>query len=201
MPVVATTIDSSIDEVLLRKKWTRVELELVEGVFPDADFELVEGELIDRRMGKNPPHSFALRCVLVALEKIFDPFRLQHEIVIDVAPQDYPTSRPEPDIVALNKPISAIRNRRANAADIELVVEIADTTLGFDLRTKRDLYARAGIPEYWVLDIQGRRLYVHRNIENGRYALTLEYSESERVEPLAAPGREFIIGSAFPSGE
>jgi Uma2 family endonuclease len=81
---------------------------------------------------------------------------------------------------------------------LRLVVEVADSTLGFDLRTKAALYARAGIAEYWVLDIAGRRMIVHRNPQAGTYVSVAAYNEDESVAPLAAPDSCFRIRDTFP---
>jgi Uma2 family endonuclease len=80
---------------------------------------------------------------------------------------------------------------------LHLVVEVADTTLSFDLTTKAALYARAGIVEYWVLDVPGRRLIVHRHPQLGKYTTILIYSEQESVAPLAAPQAMFKVADAF----
>lgn len=81
--------------------------------------------------------------------------------------------------------------------EIRLVVEISSTSLAFDLTRKADLYARAGIADYWVLDLAGRRLIVHRQPEGGRYTQVIAYSEHEAVAPLAAPGSLFTPSQAF----
>jgi Uma2 family endonuclease len=77
-------------------------------------------------------------------------------------------------------------------------VEIADTTLGFDLKTKGRLYARAGIVEYWVLDLAGRRMIVHRDPHNGEYQSVAAYAEDEIVAPLAAPDAHLCVRTVLP---
>ncbi len=84
------------------------------------------------------------------------------------------------------------------ASDIALVVEIADSSLTLDLTIKAQLYARSGVSDYWVLDVNGRRLMVHREPEAGRYKSVTAYSDQEEVEPLAAQGFVFPVASAFP---
>ena len=54
--------------------------------------------------------------------------------------------------------------------DIYWLVEIADTTLTYDLGTKRKLYAQAGIQEYWVIDVTVRQLTVFRDLQHGEYS-------------------------------
>ena len=79
------------------------------------------------------------------------------------------------------------------------MVELADTTLSFDLAVKAALYARAGIVEYWVLDLAGRRLVVHRDPRDGRYGSVTAYSEQEGAAPVLAPDAVFEARDAFPA--
>jgi len=67
------------------------------------------------------------------------------------------------------------------------------------LSKKADLYARAGIPDYWVFDINNRRLIVHRQPVEGKYTSIVEYREDESVAPLAAPESQFRVATAFAS--
>jgi len=68
-----------------------------------------------------------------------------------------------------------------------LLVEVADSSLNFDTNEKRLLYARAGIREYWVVDINGRRLLTYRDPQGGDYATHQALGPSDTVVPLAAP--------------
>jgi hypothetical protein len=81
--------------------------------------------------------------------------------------------------------------------DLELVVKVADTKLHFTLTTKVPLYARAGIADYWVLDIAGRRMIVHREPCEGRDSSIVVYGIDESVA-LTAPESLLKIGEAFP---
>jgi Uma2 family endonuclease len=76
---------------------------------------------------------------------------------------------------------------------VALLVEVSDSTVKFDLSTKAALYARAGIVEYWVVDLKGRSLIVHREPVAGVYKSVVGYSNEERVTPLAAPGQEIPV--------
>jgi Uma2 family endonuclease len=97
----------------------------------------------------------------------------------------------------LNRHVSTLR-RNARPEDILLAVEVADTTLGFDLTTKAALYARAGIPEYWVLDVNGRRMIVHRDPQDGRFRSVIAYTSDERISLLAAPAASLLIADVLP---
>jgi Uma2 family endonuclease len=83
-------------------------------------------------------------------------------------------------------------------ADMCLSVEVADTTLWRDLDTKAVIYGGAGIPKYWVLDINGRRLFVHRQPNSTAYADIQEYDETQTVATLAAPNNPIRVTDLFP---
>jgi Uma2 family endonuclease len=186
MPVALTEPITQVEA--LRKTWTRDECEaLVQaGLIDPERYELIEGELIFK-MPKRLPHTLALFLLVNWLRSVFgDAFILQ-EPGIDVAPEDIPTSEPEPDAIVLAIPVIELRAPSVRPSDIRLVAEVSNTTLGFDLTRKAALYARALIPEYWVLDINGRRLIVHRDPSEGRYQSAIAYAEDEAVSPLADP--------------
>jgi Uma2 family endonuclease len=182
-----------------RKLWTRSECLAIEatGVWGQQKLELVEGELISK-MGKKRPHTNALIFVLAWLVRVFGEQYVNPETPIDVAPEDNPASEPEPDLVVLAKPSREFGSANPRPGDLRLVVEISDSTLGFDLTTKAGLYARAGIVEYWVVDVVARRLVVHRDPGKGLYQSVTVYNDRESVSPLAAPGSEFRVGEALP---
>ena len=124
---------------------------------------------------------------------------VNQEAPIDVAPEDNPTNEPVPDVIVLKRELSHFLSGNPRPEDLRLVAEIADSSLNFDLTTKAALYARAGIAEYWVLDVARRRLLVHRDVKASAYASIIAYSEHESVAPLASPQVEFRVVDAFPS--
>lgn len=166
------------------------------GLFDQQHFELVEGELIDK-MGKNGPHVTTLALIALWLRQAFGDLFVLTEAPVDVAPEDNPTSEPEPDAIALRRELANYVSASIRPEDLRLVVEVSGSTLPFDLTTKADLYARAAIVEYWVLDIVSRRLVVHRNPIDGKYESVVVYGERERIAPLAAPHAEFCPADAF----
>ncbi len=90
-------------------------------------------------------------------------------------------SLPEPDLSVRTELIAGLGKRHPRGDEIVLAVEVADTSLRIDLTIKRDLYARAGVPEYWVLNLKGRKLVVHRNLKKGAYATTTRLTSRESV--------------------
>ena len=184
-----------------RKLWTRAECSTLEaaGLLDGQHLELIEGDLINK-MGKKRPHVSALGFLTAWAIRVFGEGLVNTEAPIDVGPEDYPTNEPEPDLIVLNgEPKNFVSGGNPRPADLRLVVEVADTSLQFDLTTKAALYARAGIVEYWVLDVAGRRLIVHRDPQQGGYSSIVEFTAQESVAPLAAPQANFRVAAAFPA--
>lgn len=181
-----------------RKRWTREEVQFFEdsGIFEYNRYELIEGELIEK-MPQKRSHINGAHALMLWIASVFGLERLQTGAPIDVRPEDNPTSCPEPDLVVLSKPVREFRDANPGPADIVLAVEVSYSTVAFDLRTKGALYARAGIADYWVLDIPRRKLIVLREPLEGAYISVVEYSEGESVAPLAAPDSAFPVTLAF----
>jgi Uma2 family endonuclease len=181
-----------------RKRWTRVECEALEstGIWNAEKLELIEGDLIDRR-SKNRPHVNTMMLVMEWLIGVFGIRYITPEAPVDVAPEDNPTNEPQPDLTVLAQPRSAYGSENPKPGDIRLLVEVSDTTLAFDLGLKARIYARAGICEYWVVDIVGKRIYVHRSPQGGVYRDIASYGADESVKPLCAPGTTFAVKDAF----
>ncbi|SPF55496.1 conserved hypothetical protein [Candidatus Sulfopaludibacter sp. SbA4] len=197
MPTTFIELPANLDS--RRKRWTRSEYdELYASALLDGQrLELVEGDLIDK-MGKKRPHVISLNLLQGWLIQVFGVRRVNPGASIDVAPEDNPSNEPEPDLIVLKRDLSDFTKENPGPEDLELVVEVADFTLWFDLTTKAALYARAGIVEYWVPDVAGRRLIVHRDPQAGKYASVAAYSEEESVAPLAAPESLLQVRDAFP---
>jgi Uma2 family endonuclease len=164
------------------------------GLFDQERVELIDGEPISK-MGKKRPHVNAGTLLFGWLIQVFGIPLVNSETPIDVAPEDIPTNEPAPDMIVLKSEFRSTPQPK----DLQLVVEVADTSLTFDLTVKAALYARAGIVEYWVLDVSGRRLVVHRDPRDGRYRSIADFSGQESVAPLAAPDSAFRVGDAFPT--
>jgi Uma2 family endonuclease len=181
-----------------RKRWTREECAplAAAGLFEIERLELIDGELISK-MGKNRPHAIAAKLIHKWLDDTFGWRFVDSEVPIDVSPNENPRNEPVPDLIVLKQEFSTFRSGNPQPQDLHLVVEISDSTLPFDLSTKAALYARAGIVEYWVLDINGRCLFVHRDPSSGKYASVTSYGEVEALAPLSAPGSEFRVGQAL----
>ena len=193
---VEPLVDTSVGP--RRKTWTREEVAALakSGELNVERLELVEGELIDR-MGKNRPHIKVQQRIMKALFAIFGLDRVSQESSVEVALSDRVVNEPIPDLVVTEQDIEFF-DKAPLPGDVDLVVEVSDTTVRYDLTTKAKLYARAGIIEYWVADLNNRTLIIHRQPEQGRYTSVSAYSAEESVSPLAAPEHSILVGSLFP---
>ncbi len=182
-----------------RKSWTRDECVALEvsGLLDQHKYELVLGELVNK-MGKRRPHVITMALVKYWLEDTFGREFVNGEAPIDVAAGENATNEPEPDIIVLGRALTLFA-ANPQPSEIRLVVEISDSTLHYDLNVKGPLYARAGIVEFWVVDIQGKRVIVHREPVDGNYSSVVAYACGESINLLAAPQAAFPVTSAFPS--
>ncbi|MBL8236404.1 MAG: Uma2 family endonuclease [Bryobacterales bacterium] len=179
------------------KLWTRAECEALEraGVLEMERYELVGGELV-LKLGKNKPHMLVPALLLHWLQGIFGALFVLQDPTIDIHPTDSSTNEPQPDVVVMNRSIRELPGR-PEAKDIVLAAEVSATTLSFDLTVKARLYARAAIAEYWVVDLTGRQVIVHRQPEDGRYMEVVAYAEEESVATLGAPEVLVRVGDLF----
>jgi Uma2 family endonuclease len=186
-----TLVKSSVapapqDEGVRPRRWTRKEYyraaEL--GLFrPGERLELLDGEIIDK-MTQKPPHAVAVGQASDILAGAFGPthhVRSQQPLILT------PESEPEPDVVVVPGTRSDYLASHPRAVDARLVIEVSDTTLGFDRGRKRTAYARAGIPEYWIVNLVGRQVEVCRDPRGARYRSVTVYDEQQGITPLAAP--------------
>lgn len=150
------------------------------GVFEGRRAMLIDGVILEEGP-MNPPHAITLELVEEALRAAFGAgwrFRSQSPLVLS---QDLD---PEPDFAVI---AGTSRGSSGHPTMADLVVEVADSSLDFDTNEKRLLYARAGIRDYWVVDINGRRLLVYRDPQAGDYTSQKVLGPADAVSPLAAP--------------
>ena len=192
MPTVLTDVPQvPIPPVPARKRRTREQCLSLEasGLFEREKLELVDGELISK-MGKNRPPVKAFTWMHRWLVETPGWQFVNAAAPIDVSPADNVWSEPEPDLIVPKRDFATF-DANPQPEDLDIVVEIGDSTLKFDLTVKAALYARAAISEYWVLDVESRRLIVHRSPVSGNYSSVAVYAENEFVAPLAAPQAQF----------
>jgi Uma2 family endonuclease len=184
------------------RRWTRKEYDrLVElGVLhEDEPIELVDGQMVVREP-KHTPHVTATALAVEALRGAFGAgwlVRAQDPVALD------DDSEPEPDVtVVRGVPRDYLAEHPSRPA---LIVEVAHSSLAFDRRRKGGLYARAGIAEYWIVNLVGRVLEVYRQpvrSASARYGWKYKSARMLRpgaaVSPLAAPTARIAVADLLP---
>ncbi len=183
-------------------RWTRQEYDrMVEaGVFaPGERVELIDGEVL-AMTPQGSLHATAVRLVEEALRTAFGgghDVRVQMPLALD------PSSEPEPDVAVVQG--SPRDYRDAHPTSPLLVVEVGDATLDYDRGNKASLYARAGIADYWLLNLLDRRLEVYRapapdpqSRYGWAYRTVRSYGAGDRISPLAAPAALARVDDLLP---
>lgn len=170
------------------KLWTRAELEALEGtgLLAGTRYDLIEGEVLDKT-GQNPPHAAALHILVAALIEVFGARRVRGQLPVQPAESDSVHTLPLPDVAVVREDATAYRNKHPGRADVLLVAEVSDSTVQFDSQRKARLYARAGFPEYVVLDLSRRELVVFLSPRDDAYSLIQVLRAGEKWHPLHAP--------------
>jgi Uma2 family endonuclease len=161
------------------------------GILADRAVELIDGMLV-RMSPVGQDHD---RAVAVLTQH----FRFIRAIDIAVAPT-LPLSNAyvvEPDFLLL-RPDHSLAGGHPQLADVRLIIEVSDTSLRKDLGPKRDVYAAAGIAEYWVVNLAGQRVLVHREPKDGVYPQPAEFTEDDRVAPGVLPDAALRVGDLLP---
>lgn len=163
------------------------------GIFgPEDHLELLNGELIMMAPQKSR-HATAVRLVEKALTSIFaDAADVRSQLPFNLDA----LSVPEPDVAVV--PGSPRDYRDAHPERALLIAEVADATRAYDRGPKLEAYARAGVPEYWILDLATETLEVCREPFGDGFRHRQILSAAERIAPLAAPGREIAVADLLP---
>jgi Uma2 family endonuclease len=191
-----------VESELELKRWTRVEYDqLIEkGVFrPDDHVELIDGLLVVAEP-QSSYHYTAIGLVVRALTRAFGEgwtIRSQGPLALD------DTSEPEPDVAVVRGDLRDYAE--AHPADPVLVVEVALTSLAFDREHKASLYARAGRPEYWIVNLVDRVLEVLRDPSSSPsapygwdYGAVDVLGPGASVSPLAVPTARIAVADLLP---
>jgi len=147
---------------------------------------LIDGVILEEGP-MNPPHAITLGLVEEAVRIAFGAgwwLRHQSPLILGL------DLDPEPDLAVVS---GRPRDYTGHPTAADLVVEVADSSLDFDTNEKRLLYAKAGICEYWVVDINGRRLLVYRDPQAGDYTTRQSLGPADAVSPLAAPTGTVLV--------
>lgn len=149
------------------------------GIFSeDARLELIEGEIVEM----SPIGSRHAGCVLFLsrfLNRVAGDMAIvsiQNPIQLD----DF--TEPQPDVALLRLRDDFYRNSHPKPQDVLLVIEVADTTVDYDRSVKLPLYARAGIPEFWIINLPAEEIEIYAEPVGNTYRTTLRAKRGETAQ-------------------
>ena len=152
------------------------------GVFAENEnFELIEGEIVPTAAAKADWHEMIKSRLIRGLVMMLQgDSRLYVEPSVTLSE----TTLIEPDLAIWPK---RIRPRSVRGPDLLLLIEVADSSLSYDLKTKAAIYAMHGVRDYWVVDAVRETIRVHRDPEGGAYRDVEEYEVRDEVAALLLP--------------
>lgn len=162
------------------------------GWFENKRVELLDGEIVEMAALLGP-HATAVSLARFELDRVFGK---THYVRVQMPLDLNRFFQPEPDIAVVMGGVRDYKNVHPQTAI--LAVEISHATLRYDLGEKANLYAQAGIADYWVIDVENRRVWIHREPQNGLYSNIQTLRENKAVSPLAAPDASIKISDLLP---
>jgi Uma2 family endonuclease len=183
------------------RRWRRVEYErLVDlGAFDNDPVELIGGQLIVAEP-KGSAHAAAVDMALEALRAVLPPgwiARGQNPVALD------DESSPEPDVAVVRG--SHADYRHSHPSHAALIIEVADSSLAYDRSDKGSLYARAGVVDYWIVNLVDRVLEVYREPGGDvtapygwRYTAVERFGPPSAVTPLRVPTPPIAVAAFLP---
>ena len=117
--------------------------------------------------------------------------RVQNPVRLD------PHGQPQPDLAIVRRRPEGYFTRHPGPEDVLLIIEVADTSLGYDRDVKLDWYAVGGIPEVWIVDLEGERVLVFRRPSAQGYQETLTVTRGGSLSPEAFPDMTLAVDSVL----
>lgn len=164
-------------------------------ISPDEQSELIDGEII-LMAAQNPPHVVSTKlCYDYLLNLLKNQALVRSQAPIRLSDR----SLPEPDISVVRLPLAQYYDRHPEPDDLFWIIEVSDATLQYDLTKKAKLYAKANIPEYWVLDAIESNVHMHREPLEGVYLDKKVFCRSDSFCSLAFPDIRIELAQFFPT--
>jgi len=159
----------------------------------DSRVELIEGELIEMAPIGGPHMAVVNRLnklLVLALGNI-GVVSVQNPVSLP------PHSEPQPDIAILTPRAGDAASAVPGPEDVLLVIEVSDATLAYDRTTKLNLYAKSGIAESWVVNLQSKCVEAYRGPTTDGYSRRIDFQLQDSVSPLALPNISLAVVDIF----
>jgi Uma2 family endonuclease len=175
-------------------KWTIEQYHelIAKGILADRRVELLNGDIVEMPPEGMPHAVYCGRTVKYLMNLLGDRAELRETHPITL-PND---SEPEPDVAIVRSPDTQYLAHHPYPEDIFWLIEYSDSTLAKDLNTKQQIYARAGILEYWVVNLKASELIVFRGAGADGYD-TEDRLDGGSIAPLSFPDLEVEVRRLF----
>ena len=172
----------------------RYQMMVATGVLTKYDrIELIEGDMLDMApMGTR--HS----AITSRLNELFILAVARAATVVVGGPVNLGKfSQPQPDLMLLKRRADFYSGKTPEAADVLLLIEVSDSSLAFDQGVKLNLYAHYSVAEYWVVDVEGKRVVTHSEPTAKGYVCKAEFEAPKAVIPHAFPEFKIAVAEIF----
>lgn len=194
--MVQTQSTPELDVDVRVKRWTIEDYHrmIQTGILTtDDQVELLDGYIVEMPP-QDPPHASITSIFSNDIAPLFSGkawVRSQLPITIP------PDSEPEPDIAIVRIDERRYRDRHPHPEDIYLLIEVADSTLSKDRNRKARLYAKANIPEYWIVDVKAQQVFVFQQPQGESYQSEQVFEATASLSPLAFPDVSIELQELF----
>lgn len=147
-------------------------------LMPTDRVELINGEIIQTSPIKSPHANSITIIEEILYEQLIKKVTIRTQNPISISN----LSEPEPDIAVVKYGRNRYSNQHPKPEDTFLLIEVSDSTLKYDRKIKTQLYAKASIPEYWIINIPDKQIEVFKKPKNGVYTETFIYQDKESIE-------------------
>lgn len=159
----------------------------------DDRVELIEGEILEMAAIGSRHAGVVNRLTRILVEQTRD----QAVVTVQNPVRLSDLSEPQPDLALLRARPDTYTEAHPRPDDVLLIVEVAHTTLGFDREVKMPLYATAGVPEVWLVDVEGGVVEVYRDPQRGRYANVRRAGPGVTLHPGGLPSVAVEVGAVL----
>jgi len=155
--------------------------------------ELIDGEIFMMSPIGPPQGSLITRLTRFFARQSSDAFDCR--VQLPIVAGDH--SEPEPDLAIVRRRDDDYQHEHPKPDDVLLLVEVAQSSLSFDLGLKLRLYSSSGIREYWVIDATHKTMLVHRDPDGDQYRSASRIGIGEKIAPLTAPDCQLDVSWLF----
>jgi Uma2 family endonuclease len=172
----------------------RYQMMVATGVLTKYDrVELIEGDMLDMA-----PIGTKHSAITSRLHELFVLAVSRSATVVSGGPVNLGEfSEPQPDLMLLKRRADFYSGKIPESADVLLLIEVSDSSLSFDQSVKLGLYARYGVAEYWVVDVEGKRVVTYQEPTAKGYVRKVEFAAPLSVAPQAFPEVSIVVEGIF----